>query len=114
MKYNFNFFYIAGCIIFTVLGQLLIKHGVHVVNSGHIFRYLFNFFVLSGLCSAVFAALCWIMALQHFELSYAYPFMSLSFFLVAIFSSIFFGEHVSLNQWLGLGIVFTGLVIGSQ
>lgn len=110
-----NFLYIAGCIFFTVLGQLLIKHGaVELKEARSLFAYLFNGYIITGLSSAVLAAASWIKTLQYYDLSYAYPFMSLSFLLVAVLSMLIFGETIKINQWIGLGIVLVGLCIGSR
>lgn len=54
------------------------------------------------------------MALTKFDLSYAYPFMSLSFVLVAILGVIVLGEQLSLVRLLGLALVVVGLIIGSR
>ena len=110
-----NFLFIFGCIFFTVLGQLLIKQGaVQLKNVISIFAYLQNGYLIVGLSSAVLAAACWIKTLQYYDLSYAYPFMSLSFIFVAIASALIFGENIKINQWFGLSIVLVGLFIGSQ
>ncbi|MFC1888818.1 EamA family transporter [Thermodesulfobacteriota bacterium] len=110
-----NFLYIVGCIGFTVLGQILIKKGVWGLRGeGSILLYATNVYIVAGLLSAVVAALSWIKALQVYDLSYAYPFMSLSFILVALFSVIVFGEAVKVNQWIGLIVVLAGLYVASR
>ena len=108
-----SFIYIVVCIAFTVFGQLLIKKGTLINIKGTVLGYL-NIYILTGLLSASIVAVSWIMALKHYRLSYAYPFMSISFLLVAIFSWLIFGEEIKATQWIGLVIVITGLIIGSQ
>jgi drug/metabolite transporter (DMT)-like permease len=54
--------------------------------------------VLSGLVAGFFAFLYWIAAITEFELSYAYPFMSLSFLLVLILSAILFQEPLTVPR----------------
>ena len=110
-----KFVYILSCIFFTVLGQLLIKAGaLEVKEASSIYTYITNKHLVIGFFTAVLAALSWMKALQFFDLSYAYPFMSLSFLLVALFSVLIFGETMKFNQWIGLGIVLLGLYIGSR
>jgi drug/metabolite transporter (DMT)-like permease len=110
-----KFIYIVGCVFFTVLGQLFIKSGaIELKGSNSLFAYLFNGFIIAGLSLAALAAGSWIKAMQYYDLSYAYPFMSLSFLLVALLSIPVFGETVKGNQWIGLGIVIVGLYIGSR
>lgn len=100
---------------FTVLGQILIKYGtVELKGSRSLFSYLFNGYIITGLSSAVLAAMSWIKALQYYDLIYAYPFMSLSFLFVALLSVLIFGETMKINQWIGLAFVLGGLYIGSR
>jgi uncharacterized membrane protein len=110
-----NFLYIVGCIVFTVVGQILIKHGaMQVKESGSLLVTATNPFIVGGLLSALVAAASWIKALQSFELSWAYPFMSLSFLLVALLSCFLLGEHLKVTQWVGLAVVLLGLFVGSR
>lgn len=47
-------------------------------------------FILSSFCFGFVASLCWMAAMTKFELSYAYPFMGLTFvvvFIVGVFFS---------------------------
>ena len=88
-----NFVYIFGVILFTVYGQLVVKWQVaragafpnsfseKVIFLTHL---VLNPWVFSGIGAGFLALLCWLAALTKFELSYAYPFMSLAFVLVLI------------------------------
>ena len=110
-----KFYFIIGCIVFTVFGQILIKIGAtELKQTSSLIKYMLNAYIIGGLISAVIAAGCWIKALQHYELSYAYPFMSLSFVFVVFFSAVLFHESVKVNQWAGLAVVLIGLFIGSR
>ena len=90
--------YIFLCILFTVYGQLILKWRLTVIDSFpdlffekliftlHLFK---DIYVLSSFIAAFFAAISWMIALQKLELSFAYPFMSLSFILVLVISTFF-------------------------
>jgi multidrug transporter EmrE-like cation transporter len=52
-------------------------------------------------------------AMTRFDLSYAYPFMSLAFVFVLILSAIFFHEAVTIPKALGVALVVAGIIIGS-
>ncbi len=107
--------YIFFCIIFTVAGQIFVKKGaIGARDATSILGYLTNFYIILGFLMAAVAAVAWVKALQHFTLSHAYPFMSLSFPIVAFLSVIIFNEVMKLNQWIGLLIVLLGLYIGSK
>jgi uncharacterized membrane protein len=110
-----NFLYILACLLFTVLGQVLVKKGaLELRGATAVFLYVTNIHVILGFTSAGIAAFCWLKALQYYRLSYAYPFMSLSFLIVALLSVVVFSEEVRISQWIGLGIVLVGLWVGSR
>jgi len=110
-----NFLYIVNCIFFTVIGQLLVKKGaVDLREAQSIWAYTYNVFIVLGFLAAFLAAFSWIKALQNYNLSYAYPFMSLSFPLVSILSIFVFNEEIRVNQWVGLCIILFGLYLGSR
>jgi multidrug transporter EmrE-like cation transporter len=123
MGHVMGYLYIFGTIFFTVYGQLVIKWQVSKAGlfpreiSGKIFFFLkmiCNPWVISSLAGAFLAFLCWIVAMTKFELSYAYPFMSLSFVLVMLSSASFFHEPITLFKSLGVGFIIMGIVIGSR
>ena len=53
-------------------------------------------------------------AMTRFDLSYAYPFTSLSFVLVLALSVHLFNEPVSLPKVLGLALIISGIIVGSR
>jgi multidrug transporter EmrE-like cation transporter len=115
--------FILVTIVFTVIGQLLVKQGMREVSVGFssgadatqlIFRALTNLKVVLGLGSAVVAALSWMVAVSHSDLSFAYPFMGLPIVLVLALSGTLFGEVVPITRWLGVGIVCVGLLIAAR
>jgi drug/metabolite transporter (DMT)-like permease len=112
---------IAGTILFTVYGQLVIKWQVSQFDAGvrddgarFLLAVLLNPWIVTGLASAFLAFLCWAGAVSRLPLSYAYPFTSLSFVLVALLSNSLFGEPLGPRRLVGLGVVILGLVIGSR
>jgi multidrug transporter EmrE-like cation transporter len=115
--------FIAITIALTVYGQLVIKW--QVIDAGNfpsnwgdrisfLGRLLINPWVISCFAAAGLAALFYISALTRFDLSVAYPFMSLSFVAVLILSSVFFGEAITPLKTIGIGLIVAGLVVGSQ
>jgi len=115
--------YIAGTILLTVYGQLVLKWQVSKAGEippgttdklAYLFRLLGNPWVLSGLVAAFLAFLCWAAALSKFQLSYAYPFMSLAFALVLLMSAILFRESLTLPKLLGLLLIALGITVASR
>lgn len=118
-----GFAYIAGTVLFTVYGQIVLKWRVAKVGAlpaifSHKIFFLLSViwdpWVLSGLVAGFFAFLCWMAALTEFELSYAYPFMSLSFLLVLVLSAILFQEPLTVSKVVGVGLIVAGIIIGSR
>lgn len=114
---------IAGTIILTVGGQLLIKSATLELGAvptqaqdilPFIFRAYQNWKVLAGLASAVLASVCWLGAVSRSNISFAYPFMGLAIVLVLLLSPLFFGELVPWNRWLGVLIVCVGILIAAR
>jgi drug/metabolite transporter (DMT)-like permease len=57
------------------------------------------------------ATLLWIMLLQHVPLSRAYPYMALSFVLVAAASALLLGERIGVGQMAGFGLIVAGFLV---
>ncbi|NMB98799.1 MAG: EamA family transporter [Thermoanaerobaculaceae bacterium] len=120
-KEYFSFIFLTLTVFFTVLGQILVKKGVSTYAVGNwmtgkeIMLYLLksstNIYVLSGLFCAGLAAACWILAVGKLKLSYAYPFIALTFVFVPLFAKIFFREEIPLSRWIGIGIILLGVWI---
>ena len=110
-----NFLFIAGCLVFIVLGQLLVKKRAPEFRGATAgLAYFVNPWLVCGLVSAVVAATRWIKVLQHHRLNYAYPFMRLSFLAVAPLSDFVLGEESNPQQLFGLGRVLVGIHGGSR
>ena len=115
-----KYLYILGCICFTVLGQLIAKWRMGTLDSNipvgfkekivyFLTSLLWDPYIIASLSSAFIAAFLWLMVVSKFELSYAYPFMSLAFVLVFIFSALLFQESFTINKILGTSFIVLGL-----
>jgi multidrug transporter EmrE-like cation transporter len=118
-----NHFYIFLTILLTVYGQIVIKWQVQLAGAfpqdsseriQYLIKLLLNPWVISSFACAFLAALSWMAAMTKFQLSYAYPFMSLAFVLVMFLSAVFFKEPITLSKSLGLGFIILGIIIGSK
>jgi uncharacterized membrane protein len=91
--------------------------GLPSSTSGKIFflfSMLFDPWVFSAIIGAFIGGLSWMAAMTKFELSYAYPFISLSFVLVLLMSNIFLNEPLTHYKVVGVILIIAGVVIGSQ
>ena len=110
-------------ILLSVYGQLVLKWQMpdsSVMPELFFDKILFllklflNPWIFSSVVAAFLASLTWMAALTKFELSYAYPFMSLSFVFVLIFGILLLGESMNVAKVSGVALIFIGLVIGSR
>ncbi len=115
--------YILGTIAFTVYGQLVLKwrisqYGELPVQLNEklwfLVKLFFDPFLMSGLASAFIASIFWLLAMTKFELSFAYPFMSLSFVLVLFLSVLIFKESLTIHKVLGMVFIILGIIVSSR
>jgi uncharacterized membrane protein len=112
--------YILLTLLLTVYGQLVLKWQMGFAGhlpAGNMEKMLFllkqflNPWIISGFLSAFLASLAWMAAVTRFDLNYAYPFMSLAFVIVMVFSVLFLSETLTLQRALGTAMVVAGLVV---
>lgn len=115
--------FILCTILLGLYGQVVLKWqvsraGVAPTDSlgrlAFVLGMLLNPWVLSALAAAFLGMLTWMLALTRLELSYAYPFTSLSFVLIFIASVVLFHEPVSTTKLIGMALIVCGLVVGSR
>lgn len=119
----FDYLYIAGTVLFTVYGQIILKWQVNRLGPLPaqtedkilvLARLLLNPWVLSCILAGLLAFLCWIVALTRFELTYAYPFVSITFGMVLVLGALFFGEALTAGKVGGVALIILGVVLGSR
>lgn len=109
--------------IFGVVGQLMLKRGMTILGPltlsatgapGLVWRVFTTPAVILGLAIYVGATFFWLLALSRVQLTYAYPFASLSYVLIVIAAWLTLGEHPSPARLGGMGIIMTGVLLISQ
>lgn len=115
-----NYSYILGTIVFTVYGQIIIKWRLNHFGNlpedlfGKV-KFLgsafFDGYIISGFLSAFIASLCWMAAMTKFEITVAYPFMSLAPALVFLIGVLFLGEAFTWGKVLGLFFIVLGTIV---
>ena len=103
--------------------QLLLKKGLLSIgqwpqNFSEIIKFFLKVFsnpyVISAVIMTLLTVLAWILALSKAELSNAYPFMALSYVLVAVFSLLFFKEDITVLRWFGILVICLGVFLVSR
>ena len=112
--------YIVGTIIFTVYSQLIMRWQVSLagplpvdfIGKFYFIAHLFlNPWVISSIFATLLAGVAWMLAMSRFEISYAYPWISLNFLLMLFFGVMLFGESFSLAKLFGTCLVIVGIVV---
>ena len=99
---------------FTVVGNLLLKVGVS--KPGLVDTWpmtLINMYTLLGTVSFGFAFIGYATLLQRIPLNLAQAIFSFQFIAVIVSSAVVLGEPVGTQRWLGIGIIFVGIMIVS-
>lgn len=112
--------FVSISVVAMTAAQLLLKKGLLAVGQSpqgwnELLRFFMrsysNIYVISAVVLTIVAALAWIQAVSKTEISYIYPFMALSYLLVAVFSLWMFHENVTLLRMAGILVVCVGVFL---
>lgn len=118
-----NYLYIFATIGFTVYGQLILKwrigkFGPLPAETLDKLKFLVTLLldpaIFSGFLAAFAASLAWMAAMTKFDLSHAYPFMSLNFVVVLLLSGWLLNEPITMQKVLGIGLIVLGTVVAAR
>jgi drug/metabolite transporter (DMT)-like permease len=117
---NIAIVYILVSVVGGATGQILLKKGMSTIGQltltpEHLFSILWrigtNPFVVGGLVIYLGAMVFWLSALSRVDLSFAYPFASLSYIIMLAASWMLFREDISLMRVLGTIVICTGVLL---
>jgi len=74
---------------------------------GNLKKMIVNPFIWVGCFLGILNMVVWTSSLEDFDLSYAYPFLSISYVMIILAGRLFFGE--TLDKFKLIGIVFISL-----
>ncbi|MEF3307956.1 SMR family transporter [Paenibacillus sp. GYB004] len=105
-------------VLLGALGQVFLKWGVSPADEpaggtgavAGLLRALSSWPLWAGLAAYGFSLLLWLFALKKFPLSTAYPMVSLGYIVVMAAGAIFFQETVSVQKWVGVGLISCGVI----
>jgi multidrug transporter EmrE-like cation transporter len=120
------FLLILVSVAFAALAQLTLKHGMtQVTDHGAVpldlkqpvrtaQRIAGNVSVLAGLGTFVFSAAIWLLVLSRVSLSFAYPFVSLTYVIILVFDRVALHEQVTSLRWAGVALIVGGILLVSR
>ncbi|MDY0279172.1 MAG: EamA family transporter [Salinivirgaceae bacterium] len=119
---NMGYLYILGTLFFTIYGQMILKWRLNILHfelpKGKVVVMILSFFnllidpyILSGFVSAFIASVFWIFAMTKFEITFAYPFMSIAPALVFALGILLLGETFTWGKIIGLIFIMIGILV---
>ncbi len=117
-----RYIYIFATLFFTVYGQMILKWRILKLNWSmphtsiwdmvvSYTKFLLDPFIFSGFLSAFVASVCWSMAMTKFQITEAYPFMSLAPAIVFLLGVWLLGETFTIGKVIGLVLIIIGLIV---
>lgn len=120
---NVAIIYILISVGGSAIGQILLKKGMSSMGPltltanqlfGILWRIATNPFVVIGLGVYVMGTVFWLAALSRVDLSFAYPFASLSYIIMLAASLLLFKENITLMRLAGTLVVGLGVLLISR
>ncbi len=106
---------IIATVLAVVVGQFMIKIGVAaggaITSVRELLPRMLSPLVVAGLGVYAVSAAAWIYVLASEEVSYAFPFLGLTYVGVAAIAVIVLRERLTALQWLGLMLVVIGVTV---
>lgn len=103
--------------------QLSLKHGItalrgirleNLLRPASVSRVLTSPFLLISVVLMVSSTVLWLKVLSMTDLSFAYPFQSLTLVLISVGSIVFLKERIGARQWGGILLIIFGIFLVSQ
>ncbi len=107
---------ILSCVILNSIAQIFLKLGMNSIGRnissfgpGNIQLLISNSNVIIGGVLYAVSFVVWLYVLSKVKLSYAYPFISLSYVIVVILGFFILNEKISSAAWVGILLVVIGV-----
>ncbi len=103
---------IVVSVLMIALGQVFWKLGTNQTGAGApLLKTVTNLWFVLGCIMLLGSSVVWILALQRVDLSYAFPFQSLAYVFIFLFSIFLFKEPVTTLKVIGTLLVITGVIV---
>jgi drug/metabolite transporter (DMT)-like permease len=117
---SISFFLILSGVLLNACAQLLLKAGVNAIGRFSFsienvlpigFRLATQPPIIAGLACYVVSVVVWILGLSRVDVSIAYPMLSLGYVVNALAAWWLFGEVVTLQRAIGIGVILLGVYL---
>ncbi|MBU7005329.1 hypothetical protein [Phosphitispora fastidiosa] len=110
-----GYLYVFFMVLFTVAGQLLAKRGALDMNftwSGPTsLIMIFNRYIILAGVILIVTPVFYYLALKELELSAVFAFTGLNYVLVSLGGKAFFAEKLNKYHYMGMALIFLGLLV---
>lgn len=114
-----DFVIVMAGVLLNAVAQLLLKAGAGSVGPiagmsalrGVAFDLALHPAIIGGLVCYAISVVVWIVALSRVDVSIAYPMLSVGYVVNALLAMWLFGEAVTLQRWIGIGVILVGVVL---
>ncbi len=120
---NIAIIYILIAVLGSAVGQIILKKGMSSMGPltlsadkllSVLWRMVTNPYVFAGLAIYLCGTVFWLTALSRVDLSYAYPFASLSYILMLVASWLIFRENITTLRLVGTLVIGFGIFLISR
>ncbi len=111
---------VLASVAFGAVGQLTLKAGMNSLVQSYgklqlsadtLIHMATNPLLIVGIAIFGISTLLWLFALAKADLSFAYPFLSLTYLAVLIGGAFLFGDSVTIPRVLGFAVIIAGVWI---
>ena len=107
---------VLASVAFGAVGQLTLKAAMNSLGQlqlslDTLLRMATSPLLLVGVAIFGISTLLWLLALTKADLSFAYPFLSLTYIAVLIGGALLFHDRVTITRVLGFAVIVTGVWI---
>lgn len=117
---NIAIVYILISVVAGAVGQIMLKKGMSTMGPltfsvdqllNVLLKIALNPYVVIGLGIYVCGTVFWLFALSRVDLSFAYPFASLSYIVMLLASWLLFQENITPMRILGTVVIGLGVIL---
>ena len=91
------------------IGEVDFIFNINIVRT--IFRSVFNPFIFSGIIMMGVGIVVWLILISRESLNYAFSLAASVYILIPIASIYFLHETIPITRWIGISLLFVGLLI---
>jgi drug/metabolite transporter (DMT)-like permease len=93
------------------MNQVTAEHGTVTLSAASFRAIATEPNVWAGFALFGLSAVMWIFVLSRTSLSFAYPFVALTYLLIALVDVFVLHEDVPPLRWVGLGLIMAGILV---